>query len=75
MGVAAGTLSMIREALAERIAAANALQVASITLTGSNLGTSCPNVPDCKYTCLFSGLTKVSWLVCGRAGSLLAHSR
>lgn len=60
MGVAAGTLSMIREALAERIAAANALQVASITLTGSNLGTSCPNVPDCKYTCLFSGLTKVT---------------
>eukprot|EP00961_Rhodomonas_salina_P128292 1728880-Rhodomonas_salina.1 len=58
MGVAAGTLSMIREALAARAEAANALQAASIMLKGSKLGTSCPALADCKYTCLFSGLTK-----------------
>lgn len=61
MGVAAGKLDMIRAALAEQIAVANAEQDASITLVRTALGTSCAGLAqDCAFTCMFSGLTKVT---------------
>ena len=68
IGVAAGTLAMIRKSLAEIRSTAEAFSTARISLVlhdgslpspRSNI-TLCTDVRDCQFLCLFSGQTKVT---------------